>query len=269
MVSPTLGAMPTVAFGTWPLKGAECRRLVTQAIDAGYRHIDTAQGYGNEADVGAGLDDASLSRDQVFVTTKIWPDRLSERMIAPALAESLDKLRLDYVDLLLIHWPNPLVPVSETLNAMDAERRAGRVRHLGVSNFNRDLLSDAVATGVPLLCNQVEFHPFLDQSKILAATRAADLNLIAFSPLARGRVNESAVLRAIAARLDRTPAQIALRWIIQHEGVGYAAKASSRPRIDENIDVFSFELTLDDMAAIDGLADGRRVVNLSIAPTWD
>jgi 2,5-diketo-D-gluconate reductase B len=176
MVSPTLGAMPTVAFGTWPLKGAECRRLVAQAIDAGYRHIDTAQGYGNEADVGAGLDDASLSRDQVFVTTKIWPDRLSEQMIAPALAESLDKLRLDYVDLLLIHWPNPLVPVSETLNAMDAERRAGRVRHLGVSNFNRDLLSEAVATGVPLLCNQVEFHPFLDQSKILAATRAADLN---------------------------------------------------------------------------------------------
>jgi diketogulonate reductase-like aldo/keto reductase len=239
------------------------------AIDAGYRHVDTAQMYGNEAEVGRGLQDSGLPRDEVFVTTKIWPDRLEAEMIGPAVAESLDKLGRDSIDLLLIHWPNPRVAVAETLHAMDAERRAGRVRFVGVSNFNTALLAEALATGVPLLCNQVEFHPFLDQSKILAACRAAGLNLMAYSPLARGRVSQRTVLRNIAARLGRTPAQVALRWLIQHDGVGYAAKASSRARIEENLDVFSFDLTPDDMAAIGRLADGTRVVNVSMAPAWD
>jgi diketogulonate reductase-like aldo/keto reductase len=261
--------MPTVGFGTWPLKGDECSRLVAEAIEAGYRHIDTAQGYGNEAAVGRGLRDAGNAREDIFLTTKIWPDRLKAEMIAPALDESLERLGVEQIDLLLIHWPNPQVPVAETLHAMAAERQAGRVRFVGVSNFNTALLREALATGVPLLCNQVEFHPFLDQSRILEATRAAGLHLIAYSPLARGGVNQSDVLRFIAARLGRTPAQVALRWLIQHDGVGYVAKASSRARIAENLDVFSFDLTQEDIAAIDGLADGKRVVNLSIAPTWD
>jgi len=269
MVSPTLGPMPTVGFGTWPLKGAECRSLVAEAIAAGYRAIDTAQAYGNEADVGLGLKDAALPRGEIFVTTKIWPDRIKGKMIGPALAESLDNLGLDFVDLLLIHWPNPDVPVAETLAAMDVEREAGRVRHIGVSNFNTALLAEALATGVPLLCNQVEFHPFLDQSKILAAVQKAGMKLIAYSPLARGRVGKSEVLREIAGRLGRTPAQVALRWIIEHDGVGYAAKASSRQRIEENLDVFSFGLTAADRNAIDEVADGGRVVNMSIAPSWD
>jgi 2,5-diketo-D-gluconate reductase B len=269
MTSPLLGPMPRVAFGTWPLKGAECRRLVAEAIEAGYRHVDTAQMYANETEVGRGLRDAGLPLEEVFVTTKIWPDRLAAKMIGPAVAESLDNLGRDSIDLLLIHWPNPQVPVAETLQAMDAERRAGRVRHIGVSNFNKALLAEALATGVPLLCNQVELHPLLDQAKIIAACRAAGLHVMAYSPLARGRLGQSELLRRIGARLGRTPAQVALRWLVQQEGVGYAAKASSRARIEENLDVFSFELTQEDMAAIGRLADGTRVVNVSMAPAWD
>ena len=264
-----LGPMPAIGFGTWPFKGADCRRFVAEAIDVGFRAIDTAQSYGNETEVGQGIRDTGIARGDVFVTTKIWPDRLEAERIGPAVDASLDRLGLDRVDLVLVHWPNPDVPIAETLNALDSVRRAGRTRLIGLSNFTTTLLAEAVSVGVPLFCNQVEFHPFLDQRKILAATRRAGLFLVAYSPLARGRVAESPTLQAIGRRHARTAAQVALRWIVQQPGVGYVAKASSPSRMAENLAVLDFTLSDDEMAEISALADGTRVVDLNIAPDWD
>ena len=264
-----LGPMPAIGFGTWPLKGQDCRRLVAEAIDVGYRAIDTAQGYGNEAEVGAGVRDSGLPRGEVFLTTKIWPDRLRAEQVGPAVAESLDRLGVDHVDLLLVHWPNPEVPLSETLHAFDEVRQAGKTRLIGVSNFTVALIGDAVKTGVPIFCNQVEYHPFLDQRKVLAASRAADIFLVAYAPVARGLVASSPVLAEIGRRHGRTATQVGLRWLVQQPGVGFAAKASSRVRLVENLAVSDFTLTDAEMAEIAALADGTRLVNVSIAPDWD
>ena len=264
-----LGPMPAVGFGTWPLEGRDCRRLVAEAIDVGYRAVDTAQSYHNEAAVGAGIRDAGLPRDEIFVTTKLWPDRLRAELVRPAVEESLDRLGVDFVDLLLIHWPNPEVPLAETLLAFDAVRKAGKARFVGVSNFTAALTGEAAKIGVPLLCNQVEFHPFLDQSKVLAAARAAGMFLVAYAPIARGLVAASPVLAAIGRKHDRTATQVGLRWLVQQPGVGFAAKASSRARLVENLAVDDFTLSAAEMAEISALADGTRVVDLSIAPEWD
>lgn len=263
-----LGPMPAVAFGTWPLKGDACRDLVLSAIDVGYRHIDTAQGYGNEADVGRALAQAGR-RDELFLTTKLWQNQLSPDRVSKAVDESLERLQTSSVDLLLIHWPNPAIPLSETLAAMDAVRRSGRAKHIGVSNFTTKLLAEAQATGVALLCNQVEFHPFLDQRKVLAATRAAGLFLVGYSPLARGRGGEPSVLQEIERRYNKTRPQIILRWAVQHDGVGVAVKSSTRERQAENLAIFDFALDETEMAAITALANNTRVVNLGIAPAWD
>src|SRR5690606_34159179 len=162
-------------LGTWPVEGEACRQLVAEAIDVGYRAIDTAQSYNNEAAVGAGIRDAGLPREEIFLATKLWPDRLRAELVGPAVDESLDRLGVDFVDLLLIHWPNPDVPLAETLLAFDAVRKAGKARFIGVSNFTAALTREAAKVGVPLLCNQVEFHPFLDQTKVLDAARAAGM----------------------------------------------------------------------------------------------
>ncbi len=264
-----LGPMPAVGFGTWPLAGDACRRLVAEAIDVGYRAIDTAQRYENEAEVGAGIRDAGLPREEIFITTKIGPNRLRAEQVGPAVDESLERIGVDTIDLLLIHWPNPEVPIADTMHALDEARCAGKARLLGLSNFTVALLSDAKKVGVPLFCNQIEFHPFLDQSKVLAACRAAEMFVVAFSPLARGRVAHSPVLSAIGRKHGRTEAQIALRWLVQQPGVGYAAKASSRARMVENLAVTDFALSSEEMAEVSALADGTRVVNLPIAPDWD
>lgn len=269
MTELMLGPMPAIGFGTWPLAGDKARRAVAEAIAVGYRAIDTAQAYGNETEVGAGIRDSGIARSDIFVTTKVWPDRLAAGEVGPAVEESLDRLGIGPADLVLVHWPNPEVPVTETLHALDAVRRAGRTKLIGVSNFTTRLLAEAVAVGVPLFCNQVEFHPFLDQRKILAATRAAGLYLVAYSPLARGRVGESETLKAIGRKYGKSAAQVALRWIVEQDGVGYAAKASSPARMKENRDIANFSLTAEEMAAISALADGTRVVNLAIAPAWD
>ncbi len=269
MAQLMLGPMPAVGFGTWPLSGEACRRLVAEAIDVGYRAIDTAQSYQNEAEAGAGIRDAGLSREEIFVTTKIWPDRLRPEQVRLAVDESLERLGVDTIDLLLVHWPNPKVPIADTLHALDEARRAGKARLLGLSNFTVALLNDAKKVGVPLFCNQIEFHPFLDQSKVLAASRAAEMFVIAFSPLARGLVARSPVLSAIGRKHGRTAAQVGLRWLVQQPGVGYAAKASSRARMVENLAVADFALTDEEMADVSALADGTRVVDLPIAPRWD
>ena len=264
----TLGPMPAVAFGTWPLEGRKGRDAVLSAIEVGYRHIDTAQGYGNEREVGEAIR-AAGNRAELFVTTKLWQDKLGKADVSTAVDESLNRLQMPFIDLLLIHWPNPAVPLAETLAAMDAVRQSGRVKHIGVSNFTTKLLAEAKATGVELFCNQVEFHPFLDQSKVLAATRDAGLFLVGYCPLARGAGGHPPLLTDFGAKHGKSPSQVMLRWALQHDGVGIAVKSATRARQVENLDLFDFILDEAEMAAITRLANGTRVVDLAIAPDWD
>lgn len=265
---PDLDGMPVVGFGTWPLRGEECRDAVLAALEAGYRHIDTAQSYANEDAVGLAIRDSGRPREELFVTTKVERDSLAPEKLPVSVRHSLERLGLDYVDLLLVHGPNPDIPLAETLEAMDGLRHRGIARRLGVSNFTARLMIDAAATGVPLFCNQVEFHPFLDQRIVQAAARAAGLRLIAFSPLARGRLRSS-VLEDIAARHGRTAAQVMLRWIVQQERTALVVKSSSRDRMRENLNIFDFELSSGEMTRIAALAGDARVVNPSWAPDWD
>ena len=188
IVIETLGArMPALGFGTWDLKGRACRRAVADAIDVGYRHIDTARMYGNEREVGQGVRDAGVARSDVFVVTKLWNDELRPDAVPRCLDDSLDKLDMAWIDLLLIHWPNPRVPVADTLAAMVAQRDAGRVRHIGVSNFDARELEESIAVA-PVLTNQIRFSPYDDTREPLEVARRAGVVTTAYTPIAKGRV---------------------------------------------------------------------------------
>lgn len=263
--------VPALGFGTWPLAGADCVRAVGEAIELGYRHIDTAQIYGNEAEVGAGIAASGIARDALWVTTKLGRDNLTAAAVAQSAEASLRKLRLDYLDLLLIHWPSRTVPLAETLGAMAKLRREGKTRYLGVSNFTVKLLDEAVGRhGADLLCNQVEYHPFLSQAKVLGAVRGHGLMLTAYSPLARGVVNDDPTLRRLGEIYGRSPAQIALRWLMEQDGVAAVPKAGRRAHMAANLAVFDFALAAEDRTAIDALARGERVVDIAgWSPDWD
>ena len=203
--------IPLVGLGTWMLRGRDCARLVEQAIRIGYRHIDTAQMYGNEKEVGEGVR-ASGKRTEVMVTTKVQPTLLAPHDLERSVKESLAKLRLDVIDLLLIHWPNPRVPLSETLGAMAKMKHDGYTRQIGVSNFTVALLDEATkVSSEPLVCNQVECHPFLDQDKVFAACRRFGMAMVAYSPIARGGVKGNEVLERIGEAHEKTSAQVCLR----------------------------------------------------------
>ena len=185
--------IPAIGLGTMTLKGSVCVEAVKSALRLGYRHIDTAERYGNEAEVGEGLHQgipaAGLKREDVFVTTKVYHDKLAAVDFQRSFDESLVKLKLPWVDLLLIHWPNPNVPLEETLGVLCKAKRDGRAKHVGVANFTTSLLADAVKlASEPLVTNQIEVHPFLDQDKVLAACRRYGLSVTAYCPIARGKV---------------------------------------------------------------------------------
>lgn len=263
-------AVPALGFGTWPLAGAECRTAVRNAIELGYRHIDTAQMYGNEAEVGAAIRESGVARSTLFVTTKLDLSNLAAKAVRRSMEESLKRLKLDYVDLLLIHWPSASVPLGETLDAMAALRAQGLVRNIGVSNFTVALLREAVETHrAELLCNQVEYHPFLSQRAVLPATRGYGLMLAAYCPLARGRVANNEVLARIGQQYGKTAAQVALRWLIGQDGVAVLPKAASRAHAAANMAIFDFALSEQDRAAIAALPKNERVVNIGWAPQWD
>ena len=238
------------------------------AIELGYRHIDTARAYGNEAQVGQGLHDSGRNRDEIFITTKLWHTELSAVGVHDQIEHSLRDLRTEYVDLLLVHWPNPSVPLAETLDAMLAARDAGRVRALGVSNFPSALLRDALDCA-PLICDQVEYHPFLGQPQLLALARERDLMITAYSPLARGAALRDPVIAAIAEAHGKTPSQVVLRWLLDQPQVAAVPKASSHERRAENLDVFDFELSDEQRGRIAGLERGQRTSDPSWAPDWD
>lgn len=266
--------IPSIGLGTWALKGEDCANAVVWAIESGYRHIDTAAAYQNEADVGEGLRRSGIARGDVFVTTKVWFDKLREGDLQRAAEQSLANLKLDHVDLLLIHWPNPDIPLKESIKALCDAKRRGLTRNIGVSNFTVSLLDQATELSTePIIANQCEYHPHLESHKVLAACRKHDVAFTSYCPLGRGSVGGvlgEPVINEIAARLARTPGQIVLRWHVQQPGIVAVPKSGNRTRIAENIAVNDFELSNADMARISALArpDGR-VVKAAHAPKWD
>lgn len=270
-VSANGADIPALGFGTWRLDGEVARRMVETALELGYRHVDTAQMYGNEAEVGAAVRASGLPREEVFVTTKIWPDDFRADDLERAVERSLDRLKLGWIDLLLLHWPNPAVPLVETFPALEAAKERGVVKHVGVSNFTVGLMAEALRVArVPIATNQVEYHPFLSQQALLPRLRAAGIALTAYCPLARGRVQDDAVLARIGRAHGRTPAQVALRWLIQQDGV-IAIPRSSRPEhARTNLAVFDFELSPSEIAEITALGTAAgRIGKPDFAPAWD
>ena len=264
--------VPALGFGTYPLAGNGGRRAIAEAIGVGYRHIDTAQMYGNQSDVGAAIKASKVDRVELFVTTKIDNGHHAAARVKQSTEESLKKLGTDYVDLLLIHWPVRAVPLGETLDAMAALKTAGKVRHLGVSNFNVKLLVEAAGRhGVELLCNQVEYHPYLSQRDVLGELARLGMMLTAYCPVAHGKVAKDPVIAGIAKRLGKTPVQVTLRWLIEQNNVAAIPKASSRAHMEENFSIFDFALTDADRKAIDALGapSGRIVDPGGWAPAWD
>ncbi len=261
-------SVPALGFGTFRMKGEECARAVENALRVGFRHLDTAEIYENEEAVAHGIAAAGVARKDLFVTTKAWMDDMSAAGLRKSLDASLKALRTDYVDLWLIHWPNPKFKVEETLAVMQKEVDAGRVRSLGVSNFPVALFERAAKAAL-LLCNQVEYHPYLSQDKVIAAARKHDAFVMAYAPLGIGKVHEDPVLAKIGAKYGKTPAQVALRWFLQQPGVGAIPKASSREHSTANLDIFDFSLTSQEMSTIHGLARGERMIRPDFGPQWD
>lgn len=263
--------VPRLGFGTWKLQDAECVEAVTSALSAGYRHLDTAQAYHNEEQVGEGMRASGVARQDIFLVTKIWRDKMQEGELQASLDASLRKLGTDYVDLLLIHWPVAEVPLEETLRALDAARQAGKARLIGVSNFTVSLLREAekILPG-QLACNQVEYHPFLSQAPLMDWMKQHSMFLTAYSPLARGKLSDVPELMDMAETHGRTIEQIALRWFMQQASVVAIPKASSRKHQLANLAIFDFSLSDAEMEIINHLArpDGR-FINPSWAPTWD
>jgi 2,5-diketo-D-gluconate reductase B len=262
--------MPVLGLGTWQLSGSACERAVRTALDIGYRHIDTAEMYGNESEIGRAVAAGSVPRDKLFITTKIWTNHLRARDVGPTAEASLRKLRTDYVDLLLIHWPNPSVPIGETLGAMQKLAAAGKARAIGVSNFPVALMREAVETlNAPIVCNQVEYHVRLDQRPVLDYARRHRLAVVAYCPLGRGRLVDHPVLSRIGHKHGKTAAQVALRWLIQQPGVAAIPKSASEQNLRTNFEIFDFALDGDDLAAIAGLRAKERIVDMGVGPTWD
>jgi 2,5-diketo-D-gluconate reductase B len=264
-ISPEITAngarIPLLGLGTWELRGRSCAGMVEQALRLGYRHIDTAEMYDNEREVGEGVHASKVKRGEIFVTTKIWPSHFAPRELERAARDSLSRLRLREVDLLLLHWPNPQIPLADTLGALCKVKRDGLARHIGVSNFTVKLIEEAVRlSSEPLVCNQIECHPFLDQSKVIAACRKHHMAVVAYSPIARGGARNDKLLARIGAGHGKTAAQVCLRYLVQQDIV-VIPRTSKEQRLSENAAIFDFTLSAAEMKEIAGLTrrDGRVV----------
>lgn len=264
--------IPALGFGTFRMPGPDTQRMVPLALKTGFRHIDTAQIYGNEAEVGDGLQASGVDRADIFLTTKVWVDKYRHDDLLTSVDDSLRKLKTDYVDLLLLHWPNEAVPLAEPIAALNEAVRFGKTRHIGVSNFNTAMMAESVKlSAAPIVTNQVEYHPYLDQTPVLNAARKAGMSVTAYYAMADGQVFADPVLKDIAAHQRRSVAQVVLRWLIQQKGVIALSKTVGAERVVENFAVFDFELTPEEMVAIHALArpEGRIVSPSGLAPTWD
>jgi 2,5-diketo-D-gluconate reductase B len=260
--------VPKLGFGTWQIEGPQCQEAVEDALAIGYRQIDTARAYANEEHVGRGIAAAGIPRNEYFLTTKIARDEYAPDDLRRAAEDSLRKLGVEGLDLLLLHWPNPDFPLEETLGALIGLRDDGLIKHLGVSNFPPGMLREAIGLA-PIFTDQVEFHPFLGQDALVELAIEKDFMVTAYSPLARGKVPEDATLREIGAAHGKTAGQVALRWLLDTPQVCTIPKASSHERRVENFEVFDFDLTDDERARIDALPKGERIIDPGFAPDWD
>jgi 2,5-diketo-D-gluconate reductase B len=262
--------IPAIGFGTSQLPNPAA--AVADALACGYRHIDAARKYGTEEGVGEGIRIAKVPRDELFITTKVSHENLRAADFARSVEQSLKALGVSYVDLLLVHWPNAAIPLAETMGALARARRDGLARHLGVANFNIAMVDEAIRLcPEPLVTLQAEFHPYLDQSRVVAALRQRGMILTGYCPLGRGRLINDPVIGEIARHKGRTVAQIALRWAIQHGNVVPIPRSSNRQRIAQNLAVFDFTLDDDEMQRIAVLRrrNGRIADPAGRAPAWD
>ena len=264
-------AVPALGFGVFRMSDAEVERVVPAALEAGFRHFDTAQIYQNEAALGRALQAAGARRDDLFLTTKVWVDNYSADAFAASVDESLDRLKVDQVDLLLLHWPADQVPIADQIERLNAVQAAGKTRFIGVSNQNIAQMRESIErSAAPIVTNQVELHPYLPQHALTAAAKEAGVAVTAYYSMADGAVPKDEVLQRIGARYGKSAAQVGLRWLIQQ---GYVAlsKTANPARAAENIAIFDFALDDADMAAIAALArpGGRLVSPAGLAPAWD
>jgi len=263
--------IPSLGFGTSPMTGSFSADEIVTALKAGYRHIDTARKYGTEREVGQAMRASGVPRADIFLTTKVSHENLREADFARSVDESLKALNVDYFDLLMIHWPNIEIPVPEAVKGLAKARRQGIARHIGVANFNTTLLDQALSVcPEPIVALQAEYHPYLDQTKVLAACRKHGLAFVAYCPLGRGRLFDDKVLNEIAASRGRTVAQVVLRWLMQ-QGVAAIPRSSNPGRIAANLDVFDFALSDAEMGRITALKrpDGRIADPKGRVPPWD
>jgi diketogulonate reductase-like aldo/keto reductase len=262
--------IPVIGLGTMTLKGDVCVNAVSDALGMGYRHIDTAAFYGNEVEVGEGIRKSGVARGDVFLTTKVRHTDLASGAFEASVTASLEKLGLPYVDLLLIHWPSPELPLADYIPRLCEAKRKGQAKHIGVANFTKALLDEAEKfADEPLVNNQIEVHPFLDARTIVADCKRRGISVTAYCPLGRGRIPGNAVLERIAKTHGKTEAQVALRWLVQQEIIPIPRTATPE-KLKQNLDVFDFFLADSEMADIGKLAvPNGRIVHPPQAPKWD
>lgn len=262
--------IPALGLGTYLIKGTEAIKTFEQALEMGYRHIDTAQLYDNEVEVGTAIQQSAVDRSDIFLTTKVWPTRLSKEDFLPSVEDSLRKLKTDYVDLLLIHWPNNDIPLKETIIELIKAQEQGKAKYIGLSNFPIALIAKVIGMDANIICNQVEYHPYLDQSVLKDWMDHNNLILTAYSPLAQGRVFRDELLKKMALEKGKTIAQIVLRWLMQQSNVMAIPKSDNIDRLKSNLEVFDFTLTEPEMKMIHALGEsGQRFVRSSNEPDWD
>lgn len=263
--------MPKLGFGTWQLTGEACEKAVIHALETGYRHIDTAQIYRNEKQVGSGIRDSGISRTKIFLTTKIWLDNMKSEDVLRSFDQSLRDLQTDYCDLVLIHWPHKHIPFDESLKALENLHQAGKTRLIGVSNFTCDQLKTVrEELGFDIAVNQCEYHPFLDQSQLLKQMRDYGMIFTAYSPIAQGLVMKDPVMVELAESHGKSPVQIALRWLYQQPRVAAIPRSSNHAHISANFDILNFALSPAEMTRISALTKANhRLINPDFAPHWD
>ncbi|PTX22196.1 2,5-diketo-D-gluconate reductase B [Pontibacter mucosus] len=263
-------AIPALGLGTFQLAGDTAQKIVSHALATGYRHIDTAQMYQNEEAVGKAIRRSGIARSEVFLTTKVLPTNLSREKFMPSVEESLQKLRTDYVDLLLIHWPNAEVPVEEYMAELVKAQETGYARYIGVSNHPTALLDKVLATGAEIITNQVEYHPFLNQDNLYTYLRQHNLSLTAYSPIAQGKVLGNETLKSIGSKYGKNEVQVTLRWLMQQDGVLAIPRSAKEQNVEANFNIFDFELTPQEVAQINQLKQANtRLISPSFAPAWD
>lgn len=263
-------SMPRLGLGTWQMRGDACRDAVARGIGLGYRHLDTAEMYDNEEGVGAGIRDAGIARGDLHVTTKVWHENLAPDAVRRAFDTSMQKLGLDYVDLYLIHWPAAGMNLAATIETIMRLKDDGRIKAMGVANFPLALLKQAVEEiGAPVACNQIEYHVYLGQDKLLSYMRSKGIALTAYCPLAKGEAANDPLLIEIGRKHQASGAQVALKWLLDQDGVAAIPKASRPETQQANLDVLKIALDDEDRARIAALPKDRRLVNPVFAPAWD